>query len=104
MQTTFRFSPVRYRAPQSGVTFCRQVAAWFPDMFSNFHLLKNHKIVKNSTNTKAREKISTDLESSDFLKLFGVGLTKLKTIKFYLTILATDFSLQPSYLLGERAS
>jgi hypothetical protein len=29
-------------------------------------LVKNHKIAKNSTTTKAREKISTDLESLDF--------------------------------------
>jgi hypothetical protein len=34
------------------------VAAWFPDMFWNFSL---HKIAKNSTTTKAREKISTNL-------------------------------------------
>jgi hypothetical protein len=34
----------------------RQVAAWFKDMFCNFHLVKNHKIAKNSTTTKAREK------------------------------------------------
>ncbi len=33
-----------------------------PDMFLNFYLVKNHKIAKNSIATKAREKISTDLE------------------------------------------
>jgi hypothetical protein len=32
------------------------VAAWFPDMFCNFYLVKNHKIAKNSTTTKAKEK------------------------------------------------
>jgi hypothetical protein len=36
------------------------------DMFCNFYLVKNHKIAKNSTTTKAREKISTDLESLEF--------------------------------------
>jgi hypothetical protein len=32
------------------------VAAWLPDMFYNFYLVKNHKIAINSTTTKAREK------------------------------------------------
>jgi hypothetical protein len=36
--------------------FGRQVAALFPGMFSNFYLVKNNKIVKNSTTTEAREK------------------------------------------------
>jgi hypothetical protein len=35
-------------------------------MFCNSYLVKNHKIVKNSTTSEAREKISTDLESSEF--------------------------------------
>jgi hypothetical protein len=42
------------------------VAAWFPDTFCNFYLEKNHKIAKNSTTTKAGEKISIDLESLEF--------------------------------------
>jgi len=33
-----------------------QVAAWFPDMFYNFYLVKNHKNAINSTTTKVREK------------------------------------------------
>jgi hypothetical protein len=32
------------------------VAAMFLDMFCNFYSVKNHKIAKNSTTTKAREK------------------------------------------------
>jgi len=35
-------------------SFCRQVAAWVPDMFCNFNLMKNHKIANNSTTSKAR--------------------------------------------------
>jgi len=63
----------------------------------------NHKIAKNTT-TKAREKISTDFESLEFYqKIIYVWLT-LKTIKFYWIKLVTDLYLQPSYLLGERAS
>jgi hypothetical protein len=30
------------------------------------YLEKNHKIAKNSTTTKAKEKLSTDLESLEF--------------------------------------
>jgi hypothetical protein len=40
---------------ESAASFCGQVAAWFPDMFCNFYLTKNHKIAKNSTTTKAGE-------------------------------------------------
>jgi hypothetical protein len=52
---------------KSPAGFCCQVAAWFPDMFCNFYLVRNHKIAQNSTTTKAREKIRTDLE---FLRIF----------------------------------
>jgi hypothetical protein len=78
------------------------VAAWFPDMFCNFYLVKNYKISKNSTTTKARKKYCTDLESLEFLKLFDVSLTKFKNNKTLLNKLATDLYWQPSYLLGER--
>jgi hypothetical protein len=46
------------------------VAALFLDMSCNFYLVKNHKIAQNSTTTKAREKISTDLEPLYFLCRF----------------------------------
>jgi hypothetical protein len=46
--------------------FCHQVAALIPDMVCNFYLVKSHKIAKNSTTAKAREKISIDLESLEF--------------------------------------
>jgi hypothetical protein len=42
------------------------VAAWFSDMVGNFYFVKNHKIDKNSPTTKARDKISTDLEFLEF--------------------------------------
>jgi hypothetical protein len=42
------------------------VAAWVPDVFYNFYLVKNYKKEKNSTTAKASEKISTDLESLEF--------------------------------------
>jgi hypothetical protein len=55
-----------YNEEKSAASFCRQVAAWFTDVFCNFNLVKNHEIANNSTTTEAREKISTDLESSEF--------------------------------------
>jgi hypothetical protein len=41
---------------KSAARFCHQVAAWVPDMFSIFHLVKSHKIANNSATAKAREK------------------------------------------------
>jgi hypothetical protein len=55
--------PLQLTGGISAASFCCQVAAWFPDMFCNYYLVKNQKIVKNSTTTKTREKFSTDLES-----------------------------------------
>ncbi len=46
-------------------------------MFCNFYLVKNLKIDYNSTTTKAREKLSTYLESLDFFVVV-VCLTKFK--------------------------
>ncbi len=37
----------------SAASFCRQVAALVPDMFCNFYLAKNYKIVNNSATTEA---------------------------------------------------
>jgi hypothetical protein len=53
---------------ESVASFCCQVAAFYPDMFCVFYFLKNHKIAKNSTTTKAREKIKqndTQFKHSD---------------------------------------
>ncbi len=51
---------------KSAAGFCRQAAVWVADRFCSFHLAKNHKIANISTTTKAREKISNDLESFEF--------------------------------------
>ena len=51
---------------KSATRVCHQVAAWVPDVFHNFYLVKNHKIAYNPTTTDAREKVSTDLESLEF--------------------------------------
>jgi hypothetical protein len=42
------------------------MAAWVQDLFFNFYTVKNHQSANNSTNTEAREKIGTDLESFKF--------------------------------------
>ncbi len=63
---TVQYTAENYNERESLASFCHQVAAWFPDMFCNFYLVKNHKTATNSTTTKAREKISTDLESLEF--------------------------------------
>ncbi len=89
---------------ESAASFCWQLAALFQDMFCNFYLSKYCKIVKTSTTTKAREKMSTDLESLEFCNFLDVRFTILKTIKFYLIKFAADFYWQPRYLLDERAS
>ncbi len=64
-----------------------QVATWVHNMFCNFYLVKNHKIAKNPTATKAREKTSTYLKS---LELFGVCSTKFRINQILLNKLATD--------------
>jgi hypothetical protein len=46
--------------------FCHQVAAWLPDLFCKFYLVKNHKVAKNSTTTRARGKFCKGLESLEF--------------------------------------
>jgi hypothetical protein len=40
--------------------------------------VKNHKIADNSATTEAREKISTYLESLEFLKFVRARLTKFE--------------------------
>jgi hypothetical protein len=63
---------------ESFAKFCQQVAAWAPDVFLQLLLTENHKIVKNSTPTKDREKISTYLESLECFRFSDICLTKLK--------------------------
>jgi len=66
---TFRqlaFLPKHKNSPsqdKSAARFCRKVAAWVPDMYCNFSLVKSQKIANNSASTEARVKIRTVLES-----------------------------------------
>jgi hypothetical protein len=45
-----------FKQDKSAARFFRQVAAWVPDMFSIFYLVKSHKIANNSATTEDREK------------------------------------------------
>jgi hypothetical protein len=73
------------------------VAAWVPDMFYNFYLEKNHKIVNNSTATEAREKIITDLESLEF---FDACLTKFKNSQILPNKISHRFLLTTKLFIG----
>ncbi len=64
-----------------------QVGTWVPNMFCKIYLMKNHKIAKNPTATKAREKISRDLKSLEF---FGVCSTKFRINQILLNKLVAD--------------
>jgi len=50
--------------------FCHQVAAWIPDMFCNFYLMKHHEIANNSATAEAEEKISARSGILTVLKFF----------------------------------
>jgi len=63
------------------------VAAWRPDMFRNFYLVKSDKVANNSAAPEARVKISADLESLKLLKCFDVCLTKFENDQILLKII-----------------
>jgi hypothetical protein len=54
----------------SAASLCRQVAAWVPDMFCNFYQVKNPKIAKDSTTTKAKEKYKRRFGILGILEMF----------------------------------
>jgi hypothetical protein len=72
----------------------------FPAMFCGFYLVKNLKIVINSTTTKAREKIDTDLESLEFYNFFDVCLTKSKNNQILLIEISRIFLLTTKIITG----
>ncbi len=85
---------------KSPSSFSHQGAAWFPDMFCNFYLVKNCKIAKNSTTSKAREKICTDFVSLEFFKNFDVCLTKFKNNTNLLNKISHRFLLTTNLFTG----
>ncbi len=79
-------------------SLCRQVAAWVPDMLLNLHLVKNYTTAKNSTTSKVREKISTDLESLELI--FNVFFTKFKNNQILLHKMSHRFLLTTKLFTG----
>jgi hypothetical protein len=55
--------------------------------------VKNNKIAKNSTTTKASEKISGDLEILGFQLIFDICLTKFKNNQILLNKISHRFLL-----------
>jgi hypothetical protein len=76
---------------ESAASFCRQVAAWVPDMFCNFYLVKNLKIANNSATTVAREKNAQIWNPLNFRNFLMYVYLNLRAIKFYLIELDADF-------------
>ncbi len=66
LQLVFPGKNIQVSEGKSAAGFCCQVAAWFPNMFCNFYLVIKHKIAKNSTTTKAKEKLGAYLKSFEF--------------------------------------
>ncbi len=89
---------------KSAASFCHQVAAWFLNMFCNFYLVKNHKIVKNSTSTKAIKNYHRFRILQNFINFLMYCLTKFKSNKILLNKISHRFPLTKNYLLGERPS
>jgi len=48
-------------------SFCCQVAAWFPDMFCTFYIVKNHKIDNNLETIEAIAQICNPQNFRNFL-------------------------------------
>jgi hypothetical protein len=89
----------------SAASFCRQVAALVPDMFSNICLVKNHKIANNSETTENRDKISTNLESSilRILEIFYVCFTKFENYQILLHKISHQFQETNKLFSGRKS-
>ncbi len=59
LQLVFPGETIQVSEGKSAACFCCQVAAWFPDMFCNFYLVKKMQFAKNLTTNKVIEKLST---------------------------------------------
>ncbi len=88
---------------KSAAIFCHQVAACVPDMFCNFYLVKSHKIAYNSATTEAIEKLSTDLESTEFYTFFGVCLTTFENYQILLNKISHRFPMTTKLFTGWKS-
>jgi hypothetical protein len=57
-------SDLQENQDKPAASLCRHVAGSAVDIFCNFCLVRNHRTVNDSRTTKAREKISTGIEST----------------------------------------
>jgi hypothetical protein len=62
--------------------------------------VKNHKLAKNSTTTKAREEIHTVLESLEKLKFFDVRLTKFRNNRILFNKISHRFLMTIELFIG----
>jgi hypothetical protein len=86
---------------KSASIFCRQVAAWFLDMFCHFYFVKNHKFVSNLRTSVARVKIGVCLEYLEFLIIINVCFSKYKSNQILLHKISHRFLATTKLLLGE---
>jgi hypothetical protein len=69
-------------------------------MFYYFYLAKHYKIANNSTTTKATEKISTALESTEFWEKIDLGVAKFKNNQILLDKIIYRFLLTTKLFNG----
>jgi hypothetical protein len=78
------------------------VAAYVPDIFWHFYLVKYHKFANNSTTAKAEEKISSDLEYLEIKKIFDVCWTKFKNNQIWLNKTSCRFLSTIKLFTGQK--
>jgi len=76
---------------KSAASFCHQFAVLVPRRFCHFYLVKNHQIADNSATAEAKEKISKQLESLEFERIFDACLTKLEKLQILLHKISPRF-------------
>jgi hypothetical protein len=76
------------------------VAAWLPDVFGYFYFVKNHKIAKNSTTTKAREKNKHRFRILRILQFFDACSTTFKNNQILLYKISRRFQLTTKLYTG----
>ncbi len=88
---------------KSAASFCCKVAAWFPHMFCNFYLEKNHNIAYNSTTTHDREKKERILILRICEIFLDIFFTKFKNYHIYLNKISHRFLLTTNLFTGWKS-
>jgi hypothetical protein len=84
---------------KSAACFCHQVAAWVPDMFSNFYFMKNHNIAKTKQPLKL-EKNKHSFGILGILEFFDIYLTNVKINQILLNKIRNRFLLTTKLFTG----